>query len=55
MIWKSGWPVWRRKHETAVRTKGAAMTLAAGTRVLVHYTGTLDDSTQFDSFPRYTH
>ncbi|AMD93786.1 FKBP-type peptidyl-prolyl cis-trans isomerase [Desulfomicrobium orale] len=25
------------------------MTLAAGTRVLVHYTGTLDDGTQFDS------
>ena len=26
------------------------MTLAAGTRVLVHYTGTLDDGTQFDSY-----
>jgi len=25
------------------------MALAAGTRVLVHYTGTLDDGTQFDS------
>lgn len=25
------------------------MTLAVGTRVLVHYTGTLDDGTQFDS------
>ena len=25
------------------------MTLAAGTKVLVHYTGTLDDGTQFDS------
>lgn len=25
------------------------MTLAEGTRVLVHYTGTLDDGTQFDS------
>lgn len=25
------------------------MTLATGTRVLVHYTGTLDDGTQFDS------
>ena len=25
------------------------MTLAAGTRVLIHYTGTLDDGTQFDS------
>ena len=24
------------------------MTLAAGTRVLVHYTDTLDNSTQFD-------
>lgn len=25
------------------------MTLASGTRVLIHYTGTLDDGTQFDS------
>ncbi len=25
------------------------MALASGTRVLVHYTGSLDDGTQFDS------